>query len=248
MNRLMKAEVFRLRKNITFLLICSVIFGLIPVIGSINYRDADLATQVGGSAGLIIMSIMMLFPPIFASITGNLYDHGKLGFYEIMAGNKTPVIVFSKIATDGALFLVLTVLSASTYYVIAGIRHGLGGFDHVLLRLLLVILVLAHVAFCSILITLCVRQVRAGAVACFMRFWIIDILFFPFLMWFAGTVMEWKNLAMHFSYMSLTNQLMIVVSEPVDAKMILHVVLGFAAEFAIWYFIIDFGIRKRKIA
>ena len=247
MNKLIKAEGFRLREQIAFLLICSVICGLIPVITSINAWDADLGTQVGGS-GITIMSIMMLFPPIFASITGNLYDHGKLGFYEIMAGNKPFAIVFSKLATDGVLFLVLTVIAACAYYVYAGFRNGLGSFDHPLIRLFLVILVLAHIAFCSVLISLCIRQVRSGAVACFMRFWIVDILFFPFLMWLFGTVLDLKQLALHFSYMSLTNQLMILVSEPVDTMIALHVLLGFAIEFALWYFIIDLGIRKRKIA
>jgi hypothetical protein len=67
-------------------------------------------------------------------------------------------------------------------------------------------------------------------------------------MWLAGTVMDLKKLALHFSYMSLANQLMILVSEPLDAMIVLHVLLGFAAEFALWYVIIDLGIRKRKIA
>ena len=247
MNKLIKAEGFRLRRQITFLLVCTVIYGLIPAVTSINAWEANLGTQLEGS-GITVMSLMMLFPPIFASITGNLYDHGKLGYYEIMAGNKTFGIVFSKLATDGALFLVLTAVATCAYYVFAGIRNGFGGFDHALIRLLLILLVLAHLVFCCVLITLCVRQVRTGAVACFMRFWIIDILFFPFLMWLAGTVMDLKQLALHFSYMSLTNQLMILVSEPLDAMIVLHVLLGFAAEFALWYVIIDLGIRKRKIA
>ena len=56
------------------------------------------------------------------------------------------------------------------------------------------------------------------------------------------------SLTMIISYMSLTTQLMILVSEPVDTMIALHVLLGFAIEFALWYFIIDLGIRKRKIA
>ena len=247
MNKLIKAESFRLRGQITFLLICSVICGLIPAVMSINAWNADLGTLLSGS-GITVMSVMMLFPPIFASITGNLYDHGKLGYYEIMAGNKTFAIVFSKLATDGILFLALTVVSTCAYYVFAGIRNGLGNFDHALIRLLLIILVFAHMIFCCILITLCVRQVRSGAVACFMRFWIVDTLFFPFMMWLTGSVMNLKQLSLHFSYMSLTNQLMILVSEPIDVMITLHVLFGFALEFAIWYFIIDWGFRKRKIA
>ena len=165
-----------------------------------------------------------------------------------MAGNKTLAIVLSKIATDGVLFLSLTVLSACSYYIVAGIRNGLGSFDHALLRLFLVILVLAHVAFCSVLITLCIRQVRSGVAICFMRFWIVDILFFPFMMWLTGKVMNLTSLSLHFSYMSLTNQLMILVSEPLHGMIVIHVLLGFVLEFALWYFIMDLGIRKRKIA
>ena len=108
MNKLIKAEGFRLKRQITFLLICSVICAMFPAVTSIDSWNADLGTQVGG-CGITIMSILMLFPAIFASITGSLYDHGRLGYYEIMAGNKTFAIVFSKLATDGVLFLVLTI-------------------------------------------------------------------------------------------------------------------------------------------
>ena len=191
---------------------------------------------------------MMIFPAVFASVTGTLYDGGKIGFYEIMAGNKAGAIVLSKILTDGVFFLLLTVVATCGYYVYVGFSKGVGNLDHMAVRMLLIILALAHVVFCSILITLSFKQVKTGMVMNFMRFWIVDTLFFPFLMWLFGTVLEMPKLAMHFSYMCLTNQLMILVSEPMHAMIIWHVLLGFAAEFALWYFIIDFGFRKRKIA
>lgn len=248
MNRLIKAESYRLRKHIMFLILCMVICGMIPIIASINFMEDNLGVQLQQGSGMMIMAIMMLYPPLFASVTGSLYDNGKLGYYEIMAGNKTHRIVFSKLLTDGVLFLVLTFLSSAGYYVYAGFSKGLGSFDHVACRVLLLVVALARLVFCSILILLAVRKSKTGVVACFMRFWIVDILFFPFLMWLFGTVMEMPALGLHFSYMSLTNQIMIIISEPIHTMIIAHVLLGFAVEFALWYFIIDFGIRKRKIA
>jgi hypothetical protein len=61
-------------------------------------------------------------------------------------------------------------------------------------------------------------------------------------------VLEWKRLSLHFSYASIINQLIISVSEPVDSMIVLHVLLGFLIEFALWYLLVDLGIRKRKIA
>ena len=247
MSRLMKAEAFRIKKRIPFLLVCCAICSLLPVIGASGVRDAGLKAQIGASGGLLMM-VMMMFPLILANITGSLYDEGKLGFYEIMAGNKPHRIVFSKIMTDGVMFLILTAVTCCAYYVIVGLRNGLGGFDHVLIRLLLVIAVLARIAFCSILIALCFRRTGTGMAVCFLRFWIVDSAVFPFFMWFSGTVLEWKRLSLHFSYASIINQLMISVSEPVDSMIVLHVLLGFLIEFVLWYLLVDLGIRKRRIA
>lgn len=249
MNRLIKAESFRLRKHVFFLIVCAILLGLIPTVSAldVDLRNANLEIQMKQSS-MIIMFFMMIFPAIFAGVTGTLYDGGKIGFYEIMAGNKACSIVFSKILTDGLFFLLLTVVSTCGYYAYVGISKGVGNLNHMPVRMLLIILVLAHVVFCSVLVTLCFRQVKTGMIMNFMRFWLVDILFFPFLMWLFGTVFEMPKLAMHFSYMCLTNQLMILVSEPMHAMIVWHVLIGFAAEFALWYFIIDFGFRKRKIA
>lgn len=247
MSRMMKAEAFRLRKRLLFLLICCAACSLLPVIGASDVRGADLKTQIVVSGGFFAI-IMMIFPLLFANISGSLYDEGKLGFYEIMAGNKPHGIIFSKILTDGILFLTLTVVMSCTYYVIVGIRYGLGGFDHALIRLLLVIAVMARIVFCSILITLACRNTGTGMAVCFLRFWIADNTVLPFFTWLSGNVLEWKRLSLHFSYASLINQLMIPVIEPVDSMIVLHVLLGFLIEFALWYLLVDLGIRKRKIA
>ena len=243
MNRLVKAEAYRLKRHLFFLVACSLACGFFPVISSINVLKEDLTTQLG-SSGIIIMAVMMLFPPIFGGITGGLYDEGKLGLYEIMAGNKTSAIILSKILTDGMLFLVLTLISATGYYVVAGICHGVGSLDHMAVRALLIILTLAHVAFCSVLMVLFIQRLKSAAAMCFLRFWIVDLTVFPFLMWLTGSVLGWKELALHFSYMSLTNQLMILVSEPMHGMIAAHVLLGFAVEFAFWYILIAF--RRRK--
>lgn len=247
MNRLIKAEAFRLRRYIFTMVMCTVVFGIIPPICSINTWKETLGVQLEGS-GILIMAVMMILPPIFAETTGKLYDQGKLGFYEIMAGNKTPVIVFSKIMTDGMLFLGMIAMASCGYYTYAGISRGLGSFDHWLVRLLLLIVVFAHIAFCSVLIVLCLRSTNSGTVICFLRFWIVDIALLPFLAWLFGSVFEWPELAIHFSYMSLTNQMMILISEPMHGKIVWHVLLGITLEFAFWYSILDYEMRKRKIA
>ena len=247
MNRLIKAELFRLKPRIPFMLLCTAVFASITVLNSLERIDQDLGTQIGGSA-VIMMFALMILPCVFAAITGKLYDNGKLGRFEIMAGNRTAAIVFSKIFTDGIIFLIISVIGCCGYYVFVGFYRGTGSFDHALIRLLLIVIVLAHIVCCSILIALCLRRHAMGAVVCYIRFLLIDSAGIPFLMWLVGTVMGYEKLALHIAHTSLMNQMMILISEPVDSMIVLHVLIGFVAEFAIWYFIIDTGIKQRKIA
>ena len=247
MNRLVKAEFFRLKQRLFFLIAVSVLMALIPLAMNIREPERDLLAQLQGS-GVMIMLVMMAFPPITAVVTASLYGQGKPGFYEFMAGNRTPAIVFSKIFSDGGLFLLLAVFSCCAHYIRVGLSHGTGGFDHALIRLLLVIVVLAHMVFCSVLLALLFRSPGWAGSMSYVRFFIFDSAGLPFLMWLATDVMGNPALGKHFAYMSVTNQIMILISEPLDATIVLHVLLGALIEFAFWYLLIDLGIRKRKIA
>ena len=147
-----------------------------------------------------------------------------------------------------ALFLLLAVFSCCAYYICVGLSRGVGGFDHALIRLLLVIIVLAHMVSCSVLFALLFRSPGWAGGMSYVRFFIFDSTGLPFLMWLAKDVMGYPALGQHFAYMSVTNQLMILISEPLDATIVLHVLLGAVVEFAFWYLLIHRGIRKRKIA
>lgn len=250
MNRLIKAEIFRLRQSMPFMILCTVVFVVMSVLNATEYIDQDLGVQITDLQGspVVMMFALMVLPCVFAAVTGKIYDNGKLGRYEIMAGNKTAAIVFSKLITDGILFLIVSVIGCCGYYIFIGFYRGTGAYDHALLRLLLIIVVLAHIALCSILIALCVRHHALGAVICYIRFLILDSAGIPFIMWLAGTVMGKEKLALHIAHTSLMNQMMILVKEPVNSRIVLHVLIGLLVESAFWFLIIDLGIKKRKIA
>jgi hypothetical protein len=250
MSKLIKAELYRFihtGNGLLYMILGTIIMAAIPVSNGIVNIDGDLASHMD-ETGAIIYFILMLFPPAIALVSGQLYNKGKAGFYEIMAGNKIHKIIFSKLLTDGVIFWLMIAVSGLGFYIWMGIRNGIGSLDMVWARLVLALIVMAQIAVCSVMITINSRKLGESIFICWARFMIIDSVIFPMLMWLAGTVLGFKILALNISYLSLMNKLMILTQEPVDAMIVLHVILGFIVEFVIWYALIYHGMKNRNFA
>ncbi len=248
MRKLMKAEMYRIihsKKLLRYLVIATILCILLPFKFFLDYLDDDLSTMLRSSS-MIFFMILMLLPPFYAYVTGKLYNKGKLGMYEVMAGNSAFRITGSKLLTDGLLFTVLLTVSVSIFYIAMAVNNGTGTLDHVFIRFLLYIVLFAQTVFCSVLIALYVRKTATGAVLCYARFMIFDSAVLPFLMWLAGSVLGFEKLSLHIAHLSLINKMLMLTADPLNAMMILHILLGFVFEVLFWYALIYLGMKEKK--
>ena len=248
MNRLIKAEWYRLTKSrgiLFWIVVGTLFFTVHPFLNALDHFDADLSTQLMNSSPVFFILIMVL-PPAYALVTGKLYNKGKLGYHEIMTGNDCFKIVCSKLLTEGVLFSLLCTLALSTFYIIICFRNGVGALDHILIRFILYIVIFMHIAFCSVLIALCVRKPGVGAVVCYFRFILFDMAGLPLLFWLTGTVLGFERVAFHIMHLSLMNKMQMLFSEALSTRLILHILLGFVLEVLLWYAIIYRGMKKKK--
>ncbi len=246
MNKQLKAELFRLRKTgnyFIYMLLGAVLLFWITVLETLNSRSADLSTALG-EASPLVMLLLMVVPPVIAVISGQLYNSGKPGYYEIMAGNSPRSIIMSKIVVDGGLWFLLLSVSTTAIYIYMGLKNGLGSFDKPILRIALYLIVLAQIVAGSIMIMMSVHSPGTGAAVAWLRFMIFDSVLLPFFMWFAREILGQEGLATHIAYLSVMNKLLIILYDKINIVIILHVVLGFIAEFVIWYLTITHEMKK----
>ena len=260
MNRLMKAEFYRFRHSghfFWYVIIGTLFVAAIPFISYLDMLNQNLAVILGQevdtvgamgntiSADVSIMMILMVLPPVIAVVSGQLYNKGKLGYYEIMTGNKPVQVILSKICTDGMIFFGLTAFALLGFYVYIGAVNGTGSIVNPAGKLIIEMILIAQITIGSVMIMMVMKKPGAAGVMCYMRFLIFDSMGLPFLMWLAGKL-GLNKLAMHFSYMSIMNKMQIALHSDVDTTLVLHTVFGFIAEFILWYFIIYRTIVKKK--
>lgn len=248
MNRLMRAEWYRIwhSGNIrVYVVLAALLFAVFPVFGSLGMMKEPLITHIMAGAEMMPFLILMLVSPMVALAVGILYSKGKLGYYEVMAGNKIPAVIFSKLLTDGVFFTILVTVSLTLFYIIMGCKNGLGGYDHVAERYLLLTLIITRVVLTGILITLCFRSLAASVVA-YLRFSVVDIILFELLAWLVSEVFGGsEKLVENLRLMAVMYQISYVFLMEPNQQIILQVVLGLLVEFILWYSFCYIGMKKR---
>ena len=240
MNRLMKAEWYRVRHSSGFmrwLVILCMICAALPLLEDIELLHGNLAENLKGTDTISLACLMALFS---ALIVGGAYEN-KTAYYEVMAGNKIYQIVFSKVFVDAVLVSVSVFLSLGIYWLAIGVCNGIGEIDRLPLRFFLLFLVLFHVYTAGILIVTSTRQIF-GAVLVYLRFAGAETLIMLFLQeslpedMFAK-IADWFTLIkldkiVNFEY-EITNHL------------IFAVIAGLLIESAVWFGISYIGMKKQ---
>ena len=247
MNKLIRAEFYRLRHTghlFWYAILLPMLFIFMPYILCMDQMDKPLDELIE-SLGTMCVLVYNFFPAMVAGFAGQLFNKGKLGYYEVMAGNKPSHIIMSKIFSDGVFFSVIYTVCVSAFYVFLGIKNGVGTMTHPLIRLALFAVVMTHLVVSSIMIMLASKKAVSAVVLTYVRFMVFDIAFMPALA-FAFTKLGFENVATHLGYMIVFNQLELTAMSPIDMTSILHIVLGFLGEFIFWYIIVYRGIKKRR--
>lgn len=261
MNRLMRAELYRFRHSghyFWYVIFGTLFVAALPFISYIELLNQNLAVILGMevdtvgtmgntiSADVSIMMIIMILPPVIGVISGQLYNKGKLGYYEIMTGNKPSQIILSKVFTIGLIFFALTSFALLGFYVYIGVANGTGSVANPAGKMILEMILIAQMTICSVMIMMVMKKPGAAGVICYVRFLLFDSMGLPFLMWLANK-MELPELAEQFAYMSIMNKMQMVLHANIHRMLVLHVVFGFIAEFIIWYYVIYRSLVKKNI-
>ena len=247
MNKLIRAEFYRLRHTghlfwYAILIPMLFIFMPIPLCRESLDKPLDMSLE---SLGTMCVLVYNFFPALAAGISGQLFNKGKLGYYEVMAGNKPYKIILSKVFSDGVFFSVIYTVCVLAFYVFLAVKNGFGDFTHPFIRLVLFAVVMTHLVMSSIMIMMATKKPVSAVVLSYVRFMVFDIAFMPAMIAIA-TKLGAEKVALHIGYMIVFNQLELSVMSPIDVTAVLHIVLGFLAEFGFWYIIVYRGIKKKR--
>ncbi len=249
MNRLVKAEFYRIRHTghlIWYAILLPMLFIIMPYILCMDRMNKPLDDSIE-SLGTMCVLVYNFFPALAAGIAGQLFNKGKLGYYEVMAGNKPSQIIMSKICSDGLFFSVIYTVCVTAFYVFLGIKNGVGTMTHPLIRLLLFAIAMTHLVVSSIMIMMASKKAVSAVILSYVRFMVFDIGFMPAIAFVAEKI-GFAAARDHIGRMIVFNQLEMAAMEPLNITTTLHIILGFIGEFIFWYIIVYRGIKKRKFA
>ena len=130
-----------------------MLFVFMPIVLCWDLLDKPMDMSID-SLGIMCVLVYNFFPALAAGISGQLFNKGKIGYYEVMAGNKPSRIIMSKVFSDGVFFSVIYTVCVSAFYIFLAIKNGVGTITHPFIRLALFALVMTHLVMSSIMINL----------------------------------------------------------------------------------------------
>lgn len=251
MNRLIKAEFYRIRKSTKFtmwILLVTFLTFIIPVLTLTlspekpEYNITNFVQCYMSNSGTLTY---MLVPMLAAIVAVMPYDY-KTSNYMVITGNSTHKILVSNIVTVfvsvmlpiAAAFAVLTVI----FYLIGGRGDMSGG--ELIRNSVLVFIGLTHLIIVSEMIAGVVRHIAAAG-AVLVRWMVVDMVIpmgLYFLLDDGGHVVE--NSYNWLASTVFTNEEK--AFEAADNKLILCQLLALVIEVALWYVISCIRHRKRN--
>ena len=235
MNRLMKAEWYRIRHSshlfIWMIFICIVI-AIIPIVSDIEFYEKSLSEnfKLYSGAGYIFIP---LFIGVMISISIGINYYNKTAYYEIMGGQSISGIIFSKVVVNSSVMTIGIIITCSIYFSIIYIMNGVGEYENILLRLILFVLIIIHVCIVSGLLSMCLRHI-IGAFLIVFRFSILEAIFAQNSS--MDKILNWF----------LSGQYQRILVGEITTKLIIAIILSTFLETIILYFISYYTMKKRK--
>ncbi|MBQ9610521.1 MAG: hypothetical protein IJV15_13905 [Lachnospiraceae bacterium] len=228
MNRLLRAEWFRMTKTMRFwlLAIILVLFGaVVPFINGPENAGEYLIQTGEDSAMLLILFVAMFAAVLTASAFGN-----RTVYYEVMSGKRPMQILVSKCLVIAGTITGVMGVSFVAATLIFGSAKGYGELDNVAVRLLLYIIVLLHATVMGVLMVTTFRG-ALGAVICYLRFMFVDTLVSIIL-----EVSFENSPSKYMKYMRwlLMSQPMSVFGEKISGEVVCAILMSFVLETLLW--------------
>ena len=171
MNRLLKAEWYRMTKLMRFwlMVLVLILFGaVVPFIDKPANAGEYLMIAGSDSAMLMIVFVAMISSVLTAIVFGN-----RTVYYEVMSGKRPMKIIISKCLVIGGTITGIMCLGYLVAVAIFGSIKGYGEMTNVCTRLLIFFVVILHSSIVGVLIVTTFRS-AIGAAFCYLRFMIVD--------------------------------------------------------------------------
>ncbi|MBQ9278856.1 MAG: hypothetical protein IJ224_09530 [Lachnospiraceae bacterium] len=228
MNRLLRAEWFRMTKTMRFwlLAIILVLFGaVVPFINGPENAGEYLVQTGEDSAMILILFVAMFAAVLTATAFGN-----RTVYYEVMSGKRPMQILVSKCLVIAGTITGVMGVSFVAATLIFGSAKGYGELDDVAVRLLLYIVVLLHATVMGVLMVTTFRG-ALGAVICYLRFMFVDSLVSIIL-----EVSFENSPSKYMKYMRwlLMSQPMSVFGEKITGEVVCAILMSFVLETLLW--------------
>lgn len=228
MNRLLRAEWFRMTKTMRFwlLAIILVLFGaVVPFINGPENAGEYLIQTGEDSAMLLILFVAMFAAVLTAMAFGN-----RTVYYEVMSGKRPMQILVSKCLVIAGTITGVMGVSFVAATLIFGSAKGYGELDDVAVRLLLYIVILLHATVMGVLMVTTFRG-ALGAVICYLRFMFVDTLVSIIL-----EVSFENSPSKYMKYMRwlLMSQPMSVFGEKITGEVVCAILMSFVLETLLW--------------
>ena len=224
MNRLLRAEWYRMTKTMRFWLMALILilFGVVmPFIDAPENAGEYLINASSDSAMLLMLFVTMLASVLTAVTFGN-----RTVYYEVMSGKRPLQIIFSKCIVIAGTIVGILGGSIVVTTVIFGNIKGYGELDDIAIRVFLYIILIFHAAVFGILATTVFRS-AIGPLICYLRFMLIDTII--------SAIVEFAyentpSKAMKFYRWLIMSQPMSIFGEKITGEVVCAVVMSFVLE------------------
>lgn len=247
MNRLIRAEFYRLCHSGMYIRILVMLFGVMlffPLLLDFEILDKTLAENMENFL-MGTMVCVMVFSVVVAFFVSLGYTK-KTAYYEVMAGSKIWHIIGSKLVTEGLLLGVVSVFATIGFGIVVVAKSGIGEIDNLGLRLGMLFIVCLHMTMVGTLMGAVVKNIAACLLA-YARFVIVDmpiaVIVLPIL-YKKGMLGE--TLYQRLSQCMINTQISAVYgSAELTMEAVLMCLVSFFAEVAVWYVLAYLTMKKK---
>lgn len=175
MNRLVKAEWYRVTKTYHLLLWSVILCAFLTFVGWLQISEESLSgIQSMGEfmefAGMIMSYLAMFVGGMYVTSYEN-----KMLNYEIMAGNKISHILLSKAVLIAPILTAIVTGFVGFIYIYFGEQNGYGDSEYVVAKFLLFAGAILRACLCSIFIMTTFKSV-IGMFVVFLRFMVFEVI------------------------------------------------------------------------
>lgn len=247
MNRLVKAEWFRVRKSsgiMKWLIIICLLILVIPFLDDVSGGKITATSYFMAFEEQACMFIPLFLSALAGAFAGMSFNN-KMALYEVMAGNKTWNIINSKLLVIVPLISLLFSGLFAALLGIFGIINGTGELKQIPLRMLLLFIIVLHVVIVAVLAVTAVRHILGIGIG-YLRFAMLDEILVIWIQIAAENASMELETVQKMSSWFVQNQIVSLTMETIPTYFVVRVILSLVIEAAVWYVISYIGYKRKK--